>query len=69
MDVPGGQVGECAAALVLELDQRRAARSDGDGRVLAPERLQLGLLSRPDLREDDPAPERERFYRRDVDPK
>jgi primosomal protein N'' len=27
----------------------------------------LDAVSRPDLREDDPAPGRERFYRRDLD--
>jgi hypothetical protein len=26
------------------------------------------VVSRPDLREDDPVPGRERFYRRDLDP-
>jgi hypothetical protein len=45
VDVPGGEVGERAAPLVLELVQRRAVRSGGDGRVAAPERLQLGLLN------------------------
>ena len=28
----------------------------------------LDAVSRPDHREDDPAPGRERFYRRDLDP-
>jgi hypothetical protein len=28
----------------------------------------LDAVSRPDLREDDPVPGRERFYRRDLDP-
>lgn len=28
----------------------------------------LDAIERPDLREDDPAPGRERFYRRDLDP-
>jgi hypothetical protein len=28
----------------------------------------LGAVSRPDVREEDPAPGRERFYRRDLDP-
>ena len=27
----------------------------------------LGAIARPDLRENDPAPGRERFYRRDLD--
>jgi hypothetical protein len=29
----------------------------------------LDTVNRPDLHEDDPAPGRERFYRRDIDPK
>jgi hypothetical protein len=29
----------------------------------------VDAVSRPDLREDDPVPGRERFYRRDLDPK
>jgi hypothetical protein len=29
----------------------------------------LDAVSRPDLREDDPVPGRERFYRRDLDPR
>lgn len=29
----------------------------------------LDAVSRPDLREDDPAPGRKRFYRRDLDPR
>ncbi len=29
----------------------------------------LDAVSRPDVREDDPAPGRERFYRRDLDPR
>jgi hypothetical protein len=29
----------------------------------------LDAISRPDAREDDPAPGRERFYRRDLDPR
>ena len=44
MDVPGRQVGQRAAALVLELDQRRAARRGRDRLVPARQRLQLGLL-------------------------
>src|SRR5262245_60534076 len=28
----------------------------------------LGAVNRPDVREDDPAPGRERFYRRGLDP-
>lgn len=28
----------------------------------------LAAVERPDLREDDPVPGRERFYRRDIDP-
>lgn len=28
----------------------------------------LAAVERPDLREDDPVPGRERFYRRDLDP-
>jgi hypothetical protein len=28
----------------------------------------VGAVSRPDIREDDPAPGRERFFRRDLDP-
>jgi hypothetical protein len=28
----------------------------------------LAAIERPDLREDDPVPGRERFYRRDLDP-
>src|SRR2546426_8024131 len=31
--------------------------------------LILDAVSRPDLREDDPVPGRERFYRRDLDPR
>jgi hypothetical protein len=48
MDVPGCQVGQRAAAAVLELDQRRTARRGRHRRVAAPERLQLGLLVRAD---------------------
>ena len=44
VDVPGGQVGERAAALVLELDQRRPTGAGRHGLVAAAERLQLGLL-------------------------
>lgn len=44
MDVPGGEVGEGAAADVLELAKRRASGAGGDSRVAAAERLQLGLL-------------------------
>jgi hypothetical protein len=44
VDVPGGQVGQRAAALVFELDQRRAARRGRDRLMPARERLQLGLL-------------------------
>ena len=29
----------------------------------------LDAVARPDVREDDPAPGRERFYRRDLDPR
>jgi hypothetical protein len=29
----------------------------------------LDAIRRPDVREEDPAPERERFYRRDLDPR
>jgi hypothetical protein len=29
----------------------------------------LDAINRPDFREEDPAPGRERFYRRDLDPK
>ena len=29
----------------------------------------LDAISRPDVREDDPVPGRERFYRRDLDPR
>jgi hypothetical protein len=29
----------------------------------------LGAVNRPDMREADPAPGRERFYRRDIDPR
>ncbi len=29
----------------------------------------LATIERPDAREDDPAPGRERFYRRDLDPR
>lgn len=29
----------------------------------------LDAISRPDIREDDPVPGRERFYRRDLDPR
>lgn len=29
----------------------------------------LDAINRPDFHEDDPAPGRERFYRRDLDPK
>ena len=44
VDVPRGEVGQGAAALVFELDQRRAPRPDRDGLVATAERLQLGLL-------------------------
>ena len=44
VDVPGGEVGQRATAAVLELDQRRTARPDGQRLMPAPERLQLGLL-------------------------
>jgi hypothetical protein len=44
MDIPGGQVGQRAATLVLELDQRRTTRSRRGRRVAAHQRLQLGLL-------------------------
>jgi hypothetical protein len=39
MNIPGGQMGQRAAALVFELDQRRAARSGRDRRVAAGKRL------------------------------
>ncbi len=29
----------------------------------------MAAVERPDLREDDPVPGRERFYRRDLDPR
>jgi hypothetical protein len=32
-------------------------------------KLALDVVSRPDHREDDPRPGRERFYRRDIDPR
>jgi hypothetical protein len=38
VDVPGGQVGEGATAVVLELATRRPARPGGDGRVAASRR-------------------------------
>jgi hypothetical protein len=44
VDVPGGQVGQRAAAPVFELDQRRPARPGRHRCVAARERLQLGLL-------------------------
>jgi hypothetical protein len=44
VDGPGGQVGECAGPLVLELDQRRATRAGRHRRVATAERQQLGLL-------------------------
>ena len=44
VDVPGGEVGQCPAALGFELDQRRTPRACRDGLVAAAERLQLGLL-------------------------
>ena len=45
VDIPGGQIGERAAAAVLELDQRRPARCDRDGRVTAAERLSCDFSS------------------------
>jgi hypothetical protein len=48
VDIPGRQVGQRAAAAVLELDQRRTARRRRDRRMAAPERLQLRLLVRAD---------------------
>jgi hypothetical protein len=44
VDIPGGQVGQRAAALVFELDQRRVSRCRRNGLVAARERLQLRLL-------------------------
>jgi len=44
VDVPGGQVGEGAAAAVVELDQGRAAGPGRERGVATTERLQLGLL-------------------------
>jgi len=44
MDVPGGQIGQRAAAAVLELDQRRATGRGRHRLMAARERLQLGLL-------------------------
>lgn len=38
-------------------------------RMLAHRRAILDAVSWPDVREDDPAPGRERFYRRDLDPR
>jgi len=44
VDVPGGEIGQGAAAAVLELAERWASGHWGKGRVAAAERLQLGLL-------------------------
>jgi hypothetical protein len=44
MDLPGGQIGQRAAAAVFELDQRRSARTGRHRLMAARERLQLGLL-------------------------
>jgi len=37
--------------------------------MLSLEQAILDTVTRPDLREDDPTPGRERFYRRDLDPR
>jgi hypothetical protein len=37
--------------------------------MLGHEQAILETVSRPDVHEDDQAPERERFYRRDLDPR
>jgi hypothetical protein len=44
MDVIGAHVGECAPALVLELDASEAPWARREVGVAAPERLELGLL-------------------------
>jgi hypothetical protein len=44
VDVPGGQVGQRAAAAILKLNPRGAARPGGHRRMATSERLQLGLL-------------------------
>ena len=44
VDVPGGEVGERAAAAVLELAAHRVSRRGRNGFVAAAERLQLGFL-------------------------
>jgi hypothetical protein len=44
VDVRGGRIGQRRAAAIIELDQRWASRTGGDGRVAAPARLKLGLL-------------------------
>lgn len=44
MDVPRGEVGQCAAALVLELNQRGVLGRWCNRLVAACERLQLRLL-------------------------
>jgi hypothetical protein len=51
------------------LDDRAAAHLERRRReLLGHMDAILDAISRPDVREDDPAPGRERFYRRDLDP-
>jgi hypothetical protein len=44
MDVPGGEIGQRAVALILKLVTQRAVGAGRAGLMTAPERLQLALL-------------------------
>jgi hypothetical protein len=66
----------CAAENACDPDGRRVVFDDetrlhlmaGRPELAQDAELALGVVSRPDHRENDPRSGRERFYRRDIDP-
>ncbi len=58
---PDGRLVIVDARTLSHLARRRPQMAANVGAI-------LDAIERPDLREDDPVPGRERFYRRDLDP-
>lgn len=58
---PDGRLVIVDARTLSHLARRRPQMAANVGAI-------LDVIERPDFREDDPAPGRERFYRRDLDP-
>lgn len=68
MEAPAGHTTDPDGRPVVFDERTRGHLQRRRPQMLSHIAANLGAVSRPDYREDDPAPGRERFFRRDLEP-